>query len=95
VDEDLAGGKWRKMMSQTHIGYTYWQQPPTNVIPATTVVKAASGWGVAVEGRAAAVDGAADLPPLAPRRRGPPLDRRVQPPGAGLWPSPRSPPSPG
>jgi hypothetical protein len=53
------------MMSQTHIGYTYWQQPPTNVIPATTVVKAASGWGVAVEGRAAAVDAAADLPPLA------------------------------
>ncbi len=34
-DEDLAGGKWRAMMSQTHIGYTYWQQPPTNVIPAT------------------------------------------------------------
>jgi hypothetical protein len=64
-DEDLAGGKWRKMMSQTHIGYTYWQQPPTNVIPATTAVKAASGWGVAVEGRADAVTDAADLPTLA------------------------------
>ncbi|KQY26493.1 glycosyl hydrolase [Caulobacter sp. Root487D2Y] len=64
-DEDLAGGKWRKMMSQTHIGYTYWQQPPTNVMPATAAVKAAPGWGVAVEGRAEAVAAAADLPPLA------------------------------
>jgi hypothetical protein len=26
-------GKWNKMMSQTHIGYTYWQQPPFNKMP--------------------------------------------------------------
>lgn len=26
-------GKWNNMMSQTHIGYTYWQQPPVNKIP--------------------------------------------------------------
>jgi alpha-glucuronidase len=31
---DLAGGKWNHMMSQTHIGYTYWQEPPVNVMPA-------------------------------------------------------------
>ncbi|HEX4681249.1 MAG TPA: glycosyl hydrolase 115 family protein, partial [Gemmatimonadaceae bacterium] len=24
----LAGGKWAHMMDQTHIGYTYWQEPP-------------------------------------------------------------------
>lgn len=29
----LANGKWNHMMSQTHIGYTYWQQPPFNAIP--------------------------------------------------------------
>jgi len=29
----LNNGKWNHMMSQTHIGYTYWQQPPENVIP--------------------------------------------------------------
>jgi len=29
----LAGGKWPYMMSQTHIGYTYWQEPPRNVMP--------------------------------------------------------------
>ncbi len=30
----LSGGKWNHMMSQTHIGYTYWQEPPVNVMPA-------------------------------------------------------------
>lgn len=29
----LAGGKWSHMMDQTHIGYTYWQQPPYNTMP--------------------------------------------------------------
>lgn len=29
----LAGGKWNHMMSQTHIGYTNWQQPDVQVIP--------------------------------------------------------------
>jgi len=27
-------GKWSHMMDQTHIGYTYWQQPPRNRMPA-------------------------------------------------------------
>ena len=31
--EDIAGGKWNHMMSQTHIGYTYWQQPEQNNMP--------------------------------------------------------------
>ena len=26
-------GKWNHMMSQTHIGYTYWQQPSVNKMP--------------------------------------------------------------
>ncbi|UOG76225.1 glycosyl hydrolase 115 family protein [Hymenobacter tibetensis] len=30
----LAGGKWNHMMDQTHIGYTYWQQPEKNAMPA-------------------------------------------------------------
>jgi hypothetical protein len=29
----LAGGKWSHMMDQTHIGYTYWQEPPRDVMP--------------------------------------------------------------
>jgi len=43
----LAGGKWDHMMDQTHIGYTYWQQPPTNTMPAVREIQlpeAAAMW---------------------------------------------------
>lgn len=30
----INNGKWNHMMDQTHIGYTYWQQPLTNKMPA-------------------------------------------------------------
>jgi len=36
--EELAGGKWNGIMTQTHIGYTYWQQPDFNNIPKTMLV---------------------------------------------------------
>lgn len=29
----LKDGKWNHMMDQTHIGYTYWQQPPIQKMP--------------------------------------------------------------
>jgi len=29
----LSNGKWDLMMAQTHIGYTYWQQPEKNEMP--------------------------------------------------------------
>ncbi|MET0264880.1 MAG: glycosyl hydrolase 115 family protein [Duganella sp.] len=52
--EDISGGKWRHMMSQTHLGYTYWNQPPRNVMPAVSEVQApqAGDMGVAVQGNA-------------------------------------------
>ena len=48
----LAGGKWDHMMDQTHIGYTYWQQPAKNSAPAVTRldIPATAGMGVAIEG---------------------------------------------
>jgi hypothetical protein len=48
----LSGGKWKNMMSQTHIGYTYWQQPEKNVMPEVKIVqtKNDASMGVAVEG---------------------------------------------
>ena len=48
----LAGGKWSHMMDQTHIGYTYWQQPPVDKMPEVTSldVPAAAAMGVSVEG---------------------------------------------
>jgi len=35
----LAGGNWNHMMDQTHIGYTYWQQPPANKMPAVDEIE--------------------------------------------------------
>ncbi|WP_229725114.1 glycosyl hydrolase 115 family protein [Hymenobacter baengnokdamensis] len=36
----LAGGKWNHMMDQTHIGYTYWQQPPVDTMPEVVTLAA-------------------------------------------------------
>ncbi len=41
----LGGGKWDHMMDQTHIGYTYWQQPEIQVLPA--VQRVGDGKGAA------------------------------------------------
>jgi hypothetical protein len=65
---ELAGGKWDKMMSQTHIGYTYWQQPPVNSMPAVRELEPAQqpAMGIAVEGSDVAWPGTnetATLPP--------------------------------
>jgi hypothetical protein len=38
-NKELAGGKWSHMMDQTHIGYTYWQEPPRNVMPRVDVIQ--------------------------------------------------------
>ena len=37
--EELEDGKWNHMMSQTHIGYTFWQHPPLNMMPAVSYVQ--------------------------------------------------------
>ena len=37
----LANGKWDHMMDQTHIGYTGWQEPRTNVMPEVTEIPVA------------------------------------------------------
>ena len=48
----LAHGKWDHMMDQTHIGYTGWHDPPTNVMPEVvdTANPDRAGIGIAVEG---------------------------------------------
>jgi hypothetical protein len=67
----LANGKWDRMMSQTHIGYTGWQQPPVNAMPSVREIElpAQASLGVAVEGSTEAWPGAKgppELPPLDP-----------------------------
>ncbi|MDR6115623.1 MULTISPECIES: glycosyl hydrolase 115 family protein [unclassified Sphingomonas] len=37
---ETAGGKWPAMMAQTHIGYTGWQQPDSDAMPALATVAA-------------------------------------------------------
>jgi hypothetical protein len=51
-NQKLAHGKWNHMMDQTHIGYTGWHDPPTNVMPEVveTAIPDSAGIGIAVEG---------------------------------------------
>jgi len=51
----LANGKWDHMMDQTHIGYTYWQQPPVDKMPDVTKIDLPGSpqMGVAIEGSTA------------------------------------------
>lgn len=54
--QDLAGGKWNHMMSQNHLGYTWWDQPTRNVMPAVSEIQTVreAEMGLAVEGTEAA-----------------------------------------
>ena len=44
----LAHGKWNHMMDQTHVGYTYWNEPPVNAMPPVTRVQPLTGAHMAV-----------------------------------------------
>ena len=48
----MANGKWNHMMDQTHISYTYWQQPDKDVLPHVKkiVLPEVADMGVAIEG---------------------------------------------
>lgn len=53
----LGNGKWNHMMSQTHIGYTGWQQPRYNAMPKVS--------RIAPEGQAIGTPSMAELHPFA------------------------------
>jgi hypothetical protein len=70
----LAGGKWNHMMDQTHIGYTYWQQPPVDKMPEVKTIDlpATAAMGVAVEGSTEwwpQAEAAAALPDFNPNQK--------------------------
>ena len=54
----LLNGKWDHMMDQTHIGYTYWQQPPANTMPAVQEIEIpeAAAMGVDAETQSGYID---------------------------------------
>ena len=51
-NQSMANGKWDHMMDQTHIGYTFWNQPIRNAMPAIQEIQVPKQGeiGVAVEG---------------------------------------------
>lgn len=53
-NDTLAGGKWNHMMDQTHIGYTYWQQPEVQKMPEVKEINLpeTAEMGVSIEGSA-------------------------------------------
>lgn len=63
-NDTLAGGKWSHMMDQTHIGYTYWQEPPRNVMPRVDVIQVPlpGELGVSWDGQVPFVPGQAPPP---------------------------------
>lgn len=65
-NHNLARGKWDHMMDQTHIGYTFWNEPPNNNMPQVIElnVPAEAKMGIAIEGSASAWPGAAGEPTL-------------------------------
>jgi hypothetical protein len=71
----LAGGRWDHMMDQTHIGYSNWQQPPTNVMPKVEEIEIPTNaeMRIALEGSTNVWPGTSDEPVL------PPFDKFTQP----------------
>ena len=66
----LAGGKWNHMMDQTHIGYTYWQEPPRNMMPRVDFIQVPvpAEMGVAFEGQVPLGVPGVGPPPAGPQR---------------------------
>jgi hypothetical protein len=62
----LARGKWNHMMDQTHIGYTFWNEPPVDTMPKVTRINlpVEAKLGVAVEGSGLAWPGGEGEPVL-------------------------------
>jgi hypothetical protein len=62
----VAGGKWNHMMSQTHIGYTTWQQPEQNNMPEVIqiTVPRKARMGIALEGSDQSWPGSGEEPVL-------------------------------
>ncbi|MDF3012827.1 MAG: glycosyl hydrolase [Cellvibrio sp.] len=55
----LNGGKWNHFMSQPHIGYSHWNNPPEDTLPVVHLYEPhnSAEMGIAVEGMAAAWPG--------------------------------------
>ncbi|HEU0054937.1 MAG TPA: glycosyl hydrolase 115 family protein, partial [Longimicrobium sp.] len=79
-NDSIAGGKWAHMMDQTHIGYTYWQEPPRNQMPRVDVIQvpAAAEMGVALDGSGRWWPAERDSAVLAPFEEGQHAGRMIE-----------------
>ncbi|MGD0346989.1 MAG: glycosyl hydrolase 115 family protein [Terracidiphilus sp.] len=58
-NHQLENGKWDHMMDQTHIGYTYWNEPPANAMPAVSWIQVPEAGSLGVEAEGATLERAA------------------------------------
>jgi hypothetical protein len=47
-NEELGGGRWRHFADQTHLGYSMWNHPPRNIMPAVSEIQATQHGELAV-----------------------------------------------
>ena len=86
--DQLLDGKWEHLVDQTHIGYSYWQQPMRNTMPPVNYVQAleqslAGPMGISVEGNNASVPGDDQFHALSSQQLTlPPLDPYMADPGS-------------
>ncbi len=52
----LLNGKWDHMMDQTHIGYTSWNEPPANAMPAVSWIQVPEAGSLGVEAEGATLE---------------------------------------
>src|SRR5208282_308099 len=55
-NHQLENGKWDHMMDQTHIGYTAWNDPPANAMPAVSWIQVPEAGSLGVEAEGATLE---------------------------------------
>ncbi|MDR3753017.1 MAG: glycosyl hydrolase 115 family protein [Terracidiphilus sp.] len=55
-NHQLENGKWDHMMDQTHIGYTAWNDPPANAMPAVTWIQVPEAGSLGVDAGATTLE---------------------------------------
>jgi hypothetical protein len=52
----IENGKWDHMMDQTHIGYTFWNEPPANAMPAVSWIEVPEAGSLSVDAEDATLE---------------------------------------
>ncbi len=52
----IEDGKWDHMMDQTHIGYTFWNEPPANAMPAVSWIQVPEAGSLGVDAEDATIE---------------------------------------